>query len=128
MQRDADNIPKNVLGGPLQTCSERPVTGFFRDGCCNTSDEDIGAHVICVRVTARFLEFSAARGNDLTTPHPEFGFPGLKPGDRWCLCAMRWVEALHAGMAPQLVLAATHEGMLEYAPLEELKKHAIDLN
>ena len=128
MQRDSDRIPKNVLGGPLQPCSERPVTGFFRDGCCNTSDEDIGAHVVCVRVTAEFLEFSAARGNDLTTPHPEFGFPGLKPGDRWCLCAMRWVEALHAGMAPQLVLAATHEGMLEYAPLAELKKYAIDLN
>lgn len=128
MQRDADNIPKNVLGGPLQTCSERPVTGFFRDGCCNTSDEDIGAHVICVRVTAKFLEFSAARGNDLTTPHPEFGFPGLQPGDRWCLCAMRWVEALHAGTAPQLVLSATHEVMLEYAPLNELKKYAIDLN
>ena len=128
MQRDADNIPKNVLGGPLQTCSERPVTGFFRDGCCNTSDEDIGAHVICVRVTAKFLEFSEARGNDLTTPHPEFGFPGLQPGDRWCLCAMRWVEALHAGTAPQLVLSATHEVMLEYAPLNELKKYAIDLN
>ena len=128
MQRDSDNIPKNVLGGPLQPCSERPVTGFFRDGCCNTSDEDLGAHVVCVRVTAPFLEFSAARGNDLTTPHPEFGFPGLKPGDRWCLCAMRWVEALHAGMAPQLVLAATHAGMLEYAPLAELKKFALDLN
>ena len=128
MQRDSDNIPKNVLGGPLQPCSERPMTGFFRDGCCNTSDEDIGAHVICVRVTAPFLEFSAARGNDLTTPHPEFGFPGLKPGDRWCLCAMRWVEALQAGMAPQLVLAATHEGMLEYTPLAELKKYAVDLN
>ena len=128
MQRDTGRIPKNVLGGPLQPCSERPVTGFFRDGCCNTSDEDIGAHVICVRVTAPFLEFSAARGNDLTTPHPEFGFPGLKPGDRWCLCAMRWVEALQAGMAPQLVLAATHEGMLEYTPLAELKKYAVDLN
>ena len=128
MQRDSDGIPKNVLGGPLQPCSERPVTGFFRDGCCNTGDEDIGAHVICVRVTAEFLEFSAARGNDLTTPHPEFGFPGLQPGDRWCLCAMRWVEALQAGHAPQLVLSATHEVMLEYAPLVELKKFAIDLN
>ena len=128
MKRDSDNIPRNVLGGALQPCSERPVTGFFRDGCCNTGDEDIGAHVICVRVTAGFLEFSAARGNDLTTPHPEFGFQGLKPGDCWCLCAMRWVEALSAGLAPQLVLAATHEIMLEYAPLAELKKYAIDLN
>jgi hypothetical protein len=121
-------MPKNVLGGPLQPCSERPVTGFFRDGCCNTGDEDIGAHVVCVKVTGEFLEFSFARGNDLTTPHPEFGFPGLKPGDRWCLCAMRWVEALQAGRAPQVVLSATHEVMLEYAPLAELKKFAIDLN
>ena len=128
MKRDSDNIPKNVLGGALQPCSERPLTGFFRDGCCNTSEEDLGAHVVCVRVTAAFLEFSAARGNDLTTAHPEFGFAGLKPGDRWCLCAMRWVEALKAGIAPQLVLSATHEIMLEYAPLAELKKYAIDLN
>ena len=128
MKRDSDNIPKNVLGGALQPCSERPQTGFFRDGCCNTSEEDIGAHVVCVRVTAEFLEFSAGRGNDLTTAHPEFGFAGLKPGDRWCLCAMRWVEALKAGIAPQLVLSATHEIMLEYAPLAELKKYAIDLN
>jgi len=128
MQRDSDNIPKNVLGSPLQTCSERPLTGFFRDGCCNTNEEDVGAHVVCVRVTKEFLEFSAARGNDLSTPHPEFGFPGLQPGDRWCLCGLRWVEALKAGVAPQLVLSATHENMLEYAPLAELKKYAIDLN
>jgi uncharacterized protein (DUF2237 family) len=128
MQRDSDGIPKNVLGGPLQICSERPLTGFFRDGCCNTNEEDVGAHVVCVRVTRAFLEFSAARGNDLSTPHPEFGFAGLQPGDRWCLCALRWVEALKAGAAPQLVLAATHESMLEYQPLDELKKYAIDLN
>ncbi len=128
MQRDSDRIPKNVLGSPLQPCSERPVAGFFRDGCCNTGDEDIGAHVVCVRVTREFLEFSSARGNDLTTPHPEFGFPGLTPGDRWCLCAMRWVEALQAGCAPQVVLSATHEVMLEYTPLADLKKFAIDLN
>lgn len=128
MPRDSDGIARNVLGGPLQTCSDRPLTGFFRDGCCNTNDEDVGAHVVCVRVTQDFLEFSAARGNDLITPHPEFGFPGLQPGDRWCLCAMRWVEALKAGVAPRLVLAATHESMLEFAPLEELKKYAIDLN
>ena len=128
MQRDSDGIPRNVLGAPLQSCSERPRTGFYRDGCCNTGDEDIGAHVVCVRVTREFLDFSVTRGNDLTTPHPEFGFPGLNPGDRWCLCAARWVEALQAGLAPPLVLAATHEVMLEYAPLAELKKYAIDLN
>jgi uncharacterized protein (DUF2237 family) len=128
MKRDSDEIPKNVLGGPLQSCSERPLTGFYRDGCCNTGDDDLGAHVVCVRVTAEFLAFSQARGNDLTTPHPEFGFRGLKPGDKWCLCAARWVEALEEGLAPQLVLAATHEVMLEYAPLDELKKYAIDLN
>jgi uncharacterized protein (DUF2237 family) len=128
MKRDSDEIPKNVLGGPLQSCSERPLTGFYRDGCCNTGDDDLGAHVVCVRVTAEFLEFSQARGNDLTTPHPEFGFRGLKPGDKWCLCAARWVEALQGGLAPQLVLASTHEVMLEYAPLAELKKYAIDLN
>lgn len=128
MPRDSDAMTRNVLGGPLQTCSDRPLTGFFRDGCCNTNDEDVGAHVVCVRVTQDFLEFSARRGNDLITPHPEFNFPGLKPGDRWCLCALRWIEAREAGVAPQLVLAATHESMLEYAPLEELKKYAVDLN
>ena len=128
MKRDSDDIPKNVLGGPLQSCSDRPLTGFYRDGCCNTGNDDLGAHVVCVRVTAEFLAFSQARGNDLTTPHPEFGFRGLKPGDKWCLCAARWVEALEEGLAPQLVLAATHEVMLEYAPLVELKKYAIDLN
>jgi uncharacterized protein len=128
MKRDSDDIPKNVLGGPMQVCSERPLTGFYRDGCCNTGSDDLGAHVVCVKVTAEFLEFSKARGNDLSTPHPEFGFAGLKPGDRWCLCGARWVEALRAQSAPQLVLAATHEAMLEYAPLSELKKYAIDLN
>ena len=128
MQRDSDRIPRNVLGELLQPCSERPLTGFYRDGCCNTGDEDIGAHVICTEVTAEFLAFSKARGNDLSTPHPEFGFPGLQPGDRWCLCALRWVEALEAGAAPRLVLAATHEAMLQYAPLAELKKYARDVN
>jgi len=128
VQRDSDNIPKNVLGGPLQTCSESPRTGFYRDGCCKTGDDDLGVHAVCVSVTAEFLEFSAARGNDLSTPHPEFGFPGLKPGDKWCLCAARWVEALRAGVAPRLVLTATHEVMLEYARLAELKKFAIGLN
>jgi len=128
VQRDSDNIPKNVLGGPLQSCSERPLTGFYRDGCCNTGSDDAGAHVVCVRVTADFLAFSQSCGNDLSTPHPEFGFPGLSPGDRWCLCALRWVEALRAGAPPSLILAATHEAMLEYVPLSELKKYALDLH
>ena len=128
MQRDSDRIPRNVLGGPLQTCSERPLTGYYRDGCCNTGDDDAGVHAVCVRVSAEFLTFSRSRGNDLSTPQPEYGFPGLQPGDRWCLCALRWVEALHAGVAPPLVLAATHEAMLEYAPLAELRKYALDLN
>ena len=128
MKRDSDNIPRNVLGGPLQTCSDTPRTGFYRDGCCNVGPDDFGVHAVCVRVTKEFLEFSAGRGNDLSTPLPEYGFPGLKPGDRWCLCAARWVEALEAGAAPRLVLVATHEMMLDYAPLVELKKYAIDLN
>lgn len=117
MKRDSDEMPKNVLGGPLQPCSERPLTGFYRDGCCNTGDDVLGAHVACVKVTKAFLEFSLAHGNDLTTPHPEFGFAGLKPGDQWCLCATRWVEALNAGAAPRAVLTATREAMLEYVSL-----------
>ena len=92
----------NVFDEPLETCSDRPLTGFFRDGCCNTAPEDIGLHVVCTRVTAEFLEFSKARGNDLSSPRPEFGFPGLKPGDQWCLCAARWHEALQAGAAPRV--------------------------
>lgn len=119
---------RNVLGEPLQACSERPLTGFFRDGCCNTSPEDAGVHTVCAVMTAEFLEFSKARGNDLSTPLPEFGFPGLQPGDRWCLCAPRWREALDAGRAPQVVLAATHEASLEFASLADYKKHAIDLS
>ena len=118
----------NVLGGPLLTCSDRPLTGFFRDGCCNTSDEDSGSHTVCVVLTAEFLEFSRARGNDLSTPMPEFGFPGLKAGDRWCLCAARWKEALDAGKAPRVVLGATHEATLEFVSLEDLKRYAIDLS
>ena len=128
MKRDSDNIPRNVLGGPLQNCSDAPLTGFYRDGCCNVGADDFGVHAVCVKVTREFLEFSFERGNDLSTPHPEFGFPGLKPGDRWCLCAARWVEALEAGVAPRLLLTATHELMLDYAPLAELKKYAIDIN
>ena len=118
---------KNVLGEPLEPCSLDPVTGFFRDGCCNTGPLDVGRHVVCIRATAKFLEFSRARGNDLVTPRPEHGFPGLKPGDRWCLCAARWKEALEAGLAPPVVLAATHEAALQTVRLADLKRHAVDL-
>ena len=115
---------KNVLGGELVTCSVSPMTGFFRDGCCNTGPDDIGLHVVCARLTAEFLSFSKAQGNDLSTPRPELGFPGLKPGDRWCLCASRWQEALDSGVAPRVVLAATHERTLEVVALHDLKEHA----
>lgn len=114
----------NVLGEPLQACSYDPLTGYFRDGCCNTDAHDHGTHVVCARMTAEFLTFSAERGNDLITPRPEWRFPGLKPGDRWCLCATRWKEALDAGVAPPVVLAATHSKVLEFVPLEDLKAHA----
>ena len=117
----------NVLGEPLAPCSERPLTGFFRDGCCNTSDQDVGSHTVCTRVTAEFLEFSRSRGNDLSTPMPEFGFPGLKPGDQWCLCAARWQEALEAGAPPRVVLQATHAAALRVVRLADLKKYALDL-
>jgi len=117
----------NVLGEPLTPCSEKPLTGFFRDGCCNTSPEDFGLHAVCVRVTAEFLAFSKSRGNDLSTPHPEFGFPGLKPGDQWCLCAARWQEALQAGAAPKVVLQATHAATLRVVKLADLKQFALDL-
>jgi uncharacterized protein len=125
---DPHEHSRNVLGEKLQTCSDRPKTGFFRDGCCNTSPEDVGVHTVCVVLTAEFLEYSKAQGNDLSTPQPEFGFPGLKPGDRWCLCAPRWREALDEGKAPRVVLAATHEASLEFASLADFKKHAIDLS
>ena len=114
----------NVLGGPLQPCSAEPLTGFYRDGCCNTGREDIGLHTVCAVMTAEFLAFSKASGNDLSTPMPEYGFAGLKPGDRWCLCAARWKEALDAGAAPQVVLEATHAVTLQVVPLAELKKYA----
>ena len=117
----------NVLGEPLAPCSEQPLTGFFRDGCCNTAPEDLGLHTVCTRVTAEFLEFSRARGNDLTTPLPEFGFPGLRPGDQWCLCAARWQEALEAGAAPRVVLQATHAATLRVVKLKDLKEYALDL-
>ncbi len=118
---------RNVLGGKLETCSMRPLTGFYRDGCCNTGYDDIGMHTVCVQVTAEFLAFSKKRGNDLSTPAPEHGFAGLKPGDRWCLCVSRWKEALDAGAAPRVVLAATHEEALAVVPLAELKKKALDV-
>lgn len=119
---------RNVLGERLQTCCESPVTGFYRDGCCNTGPDDFGVHTVCALMTKEFLEFSRARGNDLSTPMPDIGFPGVKPGDRWCLCAARWKEALDAGMAPRVVLTATHEATLEFVSLDDLKKHAIDLS
>ncbi|HUH85600.1 MAG TPA: DUF2237 domain-containing protein [Stellaceae bacterium] len=118
---------RNVLGEPLEGCSLKPVTGFFRNGCCDTSREDIGSHTVCAVMTAEFLAFSKARGNDLSTPMPEYGFPGLKPGDRWCLCAPRWQEALAAGQAPRVALRATHEGALEHCALADLKRFAVDL-
>jgi uncharacterized protein len=108
-------------------CSLKPMTGFFRDGCCNTAPEDVGSHTVCDVITAEFLEFSKSRGNDLSTPVPESGFPGLKPGDRWCLCAPRWQEALEAKRAPRVVLRATHEGALTYCSLADLKRLAVDL-
>ena len=113
----------NVLGEPLEACSFDPLTGFFRDGCCQTNEQDHGTHVVCARMTEEFLTFSAERGNDLITPRPEWRFPGLKPGDRWCLCATRWREAMLAGLAPPVILAATHQKVLMYATLEELKAH-----
>ena len=117
----------NVLGEPLLSCSEDPMTGFFRDGCCNTSPEDLGRHVVCIRVTAGFLDFSRSRGNDLSTPNLEFGFPGLKPGDQWCLCAERWQEALEAGAAPRVLLQSTHAAALRVVQLRDLKQYALDL-
>jgi hypothetical protein len=124
----SDHDLTNVLGDPLATCSLSPRTGFTRSGECETGPEDIGSHTVCVQVTREFLEFSRERGNDLTTAAPELGFPGLKPNDRWCLCAARWREALEAGQAPRVVLRATHARSLEVVSLQDLKAHAIDLN
>lgn len=119
---------RNVLGEPLEVCSLEPMTGFMRNGHCDTSGEDLGSHTVCARVTADFLEYSKARGNDLMTPVPAFGFPGLQPGDRWCLCAARWQEALEAGCAPGVALRSTHERALEVCAIADLKRHAIDLS
>ena len=118
---------RNVLGGVLESCSAQPLTGFFRNGCCDTSPEDAGSHTVCAVMTDEFLTFSKAAGNDLSTPRPEFGFDGLKAGNRWCLCAPRWQEALDAGSAPQVVLRATEAGALRWCKLEDLKHHAVDL-
>lgn len=117
----------NVLGGKLESCCTSPMTGYYRDGKCNTGGGDYGAHTVCAQLTAEFLQFSKSRGNDLITPVPEYNFPGLKPGDCWCLCASRWKEAMDAGCAPRVVLSATHALTLEYVSLNELKQHAADL-
>lgn len=115
----------NVFGEPLITCSTAPLTGYYRNGCCETGEEDLGTHTVCAVVTEEFLLFSLNRGNDLITPRPEYRFPGLRPGDKWCLCASRWVEAYREGVAPRVVLEATHEKTLQYIPLEELLKFAV---
>ena len=118
----------NVLGEPLGLCGDDPITGFFRDGTCNTCEEDVGSHTVCIEVSARFLEYSRFKGNDLSTPMPEFGFQGLNEGDRWCLCAARWMQAYQDDMAPRVFLMRTHLRALESVPLEILKKFAADLN
>ena len=120
------NELQNVLGESLEECCTEPLTGFYRDGCCRTGADDIGLHVVCAQMTAEFLEFSRRRGNDLITPRPEFLFPGLKPGDCWCLCAARWQEALEAGVAPPIKLAATHMSALEFISMADLEHYAID--
>ncbi|WP_245704923.1 DUF2237 family protein [Belnapia rosea] len=115
-----------MLGSPLLPCSVAPLTGFYRDGCCNTGIEDRGLHTVCVQVTAEFLAFSRSCGNDLSTPVPQYGFPGLRPGDRWCLCAARWEQARQAGVAPRVLLEATHVAALEICALDDLKAHALE--
>ncbi len=117
-------MARNVLGGELQPCSYDPLTGYFRDGCCHTDASDQGTHVVCARVTTEFLDFSLSRGNDLVTPRPEWRFAGLKPGDRWCLCVQRWLEAWEAGVAPPVVLDSTHEAALRHVALALLQSHA----
>ena len=116
---------KNVIGGNLEVCCTSPMTGFYRDGFCRTGGQDFGSHVVCAQVTSEFLEYTKSHGNDLSTPVPDSNFPGLKPGDRWCLCASRWQEALDAGVAPPVILSATHARALEMVSLDELKKHAL---
>ena len=116
---------RNVLGGPLRACSYAPLTGYFRDGCCRTRNDDGGRHVVCARMTSEFLSYSLGQGNDLITPRPEWRFAGLKPGDRWCLCAERWLEAYRAGVAPPVVLDATHEAALDLIPLDVLQSFSV---
>lgn len=118
---------KNVLGGKLETCCISPMTGYYRDGCCNTGPNDAGAHVVCAQMTEAFLNYTRVRGNDLSTPMPMHGFPGLKPGDRWCLCATRWKEAADAGLAPPVILEATHQAALKFVTLETLQQHSLDV-
>lgn len=120
------SIPKNVLGDDLQPCCTDPMTGFYRDGTCRTGPGDMGVHTVCAEMNAAFLDFSKSRGNDLSTPQPQYQFPGLEPGDRWCLCAQRWQEAFEAGMAPSVVLASTHISTLEFVDLDNLKEYALD--
>ncbi|NJL04662.1 MAG: DUF2237 domain-containing protein [Chloroflexaceae bacterium] len=123
---DLQRAAPNVLGTPLEVCGTAPMTGFYRDGCCETGPQDRGRHVICAEVTAEFLAFTRQRGNDLSTPRPEYNFPGLRPGDRWCVCAARWQEALEAGVAPPVILAATHAAALQIVRLADLQAHAQD--
>jgi len=120
-------VIKNVLGGELEPCGTEPLTGFYRDGCCNTGDQDYGSHTICAVVTAEFLEHQQSIGNDLSTPVPQFGFPGLTPGDRWCVTALNWLRAYNDGAAAYVVLASTHERALELVPLAALQEHAVDV-
>lgn len=132
MPRDPEREPRrpvqrNVFGEPLSTCCLSPMTGFYRTGACETGAQDLGLHVVCAEMTQAFLAYSKRAGNDLSTPVPEYGFPGLQPGDRWCLCAARWQQALEAGAAPRVVLAATHEAALQVIAFEDLKKYALDL-
>lgn len=119
-------MPKNVLGTDLELCCNAPVTGFYRDGFCRTGQSDQGVHIVCAEMTADFLEFSKSMGNDLSTPRPEYSFPGLQPGDRWCLCVSRWKEALESGVAPKVLLEATHMSAIEFVALEDLKSHALE--
>ena len=119
---------KNVFGDELKSCSHQPMTGFYRDGACNTEERDLGSHTVCVQVTEVFLDYSISKGNDLSTPMPEFDFPGLTPGDRWCMCAKRWLEAYEDGVAPKVILLATNEKVLDIIPLDILKTEALDLS
>jgi uncharacterized protein (DUF2237 family) len=129
MDMERDRPPQlNVFGEPLSTCSDSPLTGWYRNGCCQTDAQDHGSHTVCAVMTAEFLEFSRARGNDLSAPEPDSGFPGLQAGDRWCLCAARWAEAHAAGAAPRVFLQATHQRALELIPLQDLKAFASDLS